>query len=790
MVAFRSKQTNNIILIIILIIAAALRFYALEEQSFWADEGNSVVLATRGTAEIVMAAAADIHPPAYYLILSGWAQAFGLNAFGARSLSAIFGVALVWFIYLIGARLRNGLTGLIAAVLAAVNPFLIYYSQEARMYELLALCAAITAYALLIWLMQPIRRTLGTILYLLFATFGLYTHYAFPIHLIALNIVFFLWVWHSRSKIRKASMGKRHFAIVHWLILQLAVILLYLPWLPTAFRQLTTWPPPPDTLELSQVLGKTIELFVCGPILCSETITFLLVAIVSVVLMMIALLPKWPTGDSWPASLLPLFWLLTPLVAMFLFGIFSPVFFKFLIIVVPAYLLLLAIGIQRLTALLQANTKLKHRRILPSLVPAILIILLALPSLQSLDRYYHDPAVARDDYRSIAYYVKSVANRDDAVILNAPGQLDAFSQYDHGEVTVYPIPSSRPLDEQATFAELDQLINAHNRIYAIYWATEQSDPNGVVEAYLAQQGFKAWDNWIGNLRFVAYNVEPPPEPTQLVWPVQFGETIALDAAGLDALPVYPGDIARVLLRWSTEMSAEKNYKVTLQLLNANNQIVAQVDSEPVGGQRPTSTWQPFESIDDPYGLPVLLATPPGDYSLILAVYDPTSGVRLPVTTNEGISDHLRLGTITIATPQQPPPIAVLPIPHPADETVKGFSFLGHARYKQGFQHAPATPLLSGDSLHLTTFWRADTQPEVNYQFELILDDTPIGRYPLVGPEYPTSSWDVGYPWRGEHTSVLPPAQATDGAHSLSIQLLGPDGGTVGEPIRLEPPIIY
>ena len=39
-----------------------------------------------------------------------------------------------------------------AAALAAVNPFLIYYSQETRMYALLAFCAVITVYALVRWL--------------------------------------------------------------------------------------------------------------------------------------------------------------------------------------------------------------------------------------------------------------------------------------------------------------------------------------------------------------------------------------------------------------------------------------------------------------------------------------------------------------------------------------------------------------------------------------------------------------------------------------------------------------
>ncbi len=785
----RTQKITYVVLLVILVVAAALRFYALDGQSYWADEGNSVVLAAKGVDEIIRSAAADIHPPAYYLLLNGWGKAFGLDAIGARSLSALIGVLVVWVIYLLGSRLRNPLAGLIASTLAAVNPFLIYYSQEARMYELLALCAVITAYALLIWLTSPSRRMFGAILYFIFATLGLYTHYAFPIHLIALNIVFFIWVWRNRSEFGRQVIFTRHSPVLHWLILQLAVILLYLPWLPTAFRQLTTWPAPQNILSPVQALTNTLELFICGPTLCLETSTFLTVALISVGLVILAVLPKWAKDDSWPGAILPLIWLLAPLVAMFLFGIFSPVFFKFLIIVVPAYLLLLAIGVQRIASLVQGRIELRFT-FLPCLLPAMFTLLLALPSLQSLDRYYHDPAVARDDYRSIAYYVNSVADNNDAVILNAPGQIDVFSQYDYGEAVVYPIPSTRPINEQAAIAELDHILYTHNNIYVIYWATEQSDPQNIIESYLAGHAFKAWDSWIGNLRFVAYSAAPPPDSTQLVWPVQFGETISLDAIGFDPAPLQPGDIARVLLRWITETPVEDAYKITLQLLDAANQVVAQVDSEPVGGQRPTNTWQPFESIDDPYGLPILLGTPPGGYSLILAVYDPTSGARLPVTTNEGISDHLPLGAITIETPSKPPPTAVLPIPYPDDTIIADFSFLGHARYKQGFNHAPDTPLLPGDPLHLTTFWRANVTPDGDYQFDLLLDGAPIGRFPLAGPGYPTSKWEPGYPWRGEHTSVFPPDLATNGKHILTIQLVGPNGEAVGEPITLQPSFIY
>jgi hypothetical protein len=235
---------------------------------------------------------------------------------------------------------------------------------------------------------------------------------------------------------------------------------------------------------------------------------------------------------------------------------------------------------------------------------------------------------------------------------------------------------------------------------------------------------------------------------------------------------------------------ETRYKVTLQLLDPANQVVAQVDSEPAGGARPTTSWIPGESTPDGYGLPIPLATPPGQYPLILAMYDAQTGQRLPVSGEGAQGDYLMLGSIAIGPPDQAPPLSILPIDHRAEAVRGPVTFLGHNRYKQGFSHAPDTPLQPGDILHLTTFWRADAPPDGDYQFEFRLDDAPLGRYHLVGPGYPASQWLPGLPWRGEHAITLPPELATGRAHRLSLQVLDPAGGPVGGPILLEPKLKY
>ncbi|NOZ72927.1 MAG: hypothetical protein GXP38_13620, partial [Chloroflexi bacterium] len=471
----------------ILLLAAGLRFVALAGQSFWADEGNSVVLAGRRFGEIIQAAAADIHPPAYYLLLKAWGSVFGLNEGGARSLSALLGLLVVGGVYLLGRRLAGERLGLLAAFLAAVNPFLIYYSQEARMYELLTLCAVVSALATLT-LMQattPAARHKALLLYSAAAVLGLYTHYAFPLHLLVLNAIFLLWLVRTAM-----SWQERWPWLRDWLLAQGLSLLLFLPWLPTALHQLTTWPAPPTSLGALAGLQQALQLWLCGPVGCSGSI--LAGGLSPSIILGLALgLLLLGASTNWrsTATQLAVFWLLAPLLAMLLFDIFNPAFFKFLLLATPAFLLLLAQGILRLSRLARPEGV---RR----LATALLLGLVLWPGLQALQRYYTDPAVARDDYRSIAAYIRSVSDANDAVILDAPGQLDAFSQYDYGTAELFPLPRTRPLDPDATKAELAQILTEHNRVYAIFWATDQADPQGLIEQYLAEHAFKAWDSWV------------------------------------------------------------------------------------------------------------------------------------------------------------------------------------------------------------------------------------------------------------------------------------------------------
>jgi len=127
--------------------AAALRFATLGVQAYHHDEIVTASRVLRGSFWHAMEAVgfSESAPPLYYVLAWFWTQLTGTGEFGLRSLSALAGVATVPVAYLLGAELRGRRAGIVAAALVAVNPMLLWYSQEARSYALLVLLTALAA---------------------------------------------------------------------------------------------------------------------------------------------------------------------------------------------------------------------------------------------------------------------------------------------------------------------------------------------------------------------------------------------------------------------------------------------------------------------------------------------------------------------------------------------------------------------------------------------------------------------------------------------------------------------
>jgi uncharacterized membrane protein len=143
-----APDRDMVALAVLIALAAALRFWRLRHQGFWFDEANtSQEVHFRPGPMLTLLKHYESTPPLYYAVAWVWARLFGYGEAGLRSLSAICGVLLVPLSYGLGRKLFSRRAGLTAAALAATSPLLIWYSQEARAYELAVLLTGVSMLA-------------------------------------------------------------------------------------------------------------------------------------------------------------------------------------------------------------------------------------------------------------------------------------------------------------------------------------------------------------------------------------------------------------------------------------------------------------------------------------------------------------------------------------------------------------------------------------------------------------------------------------------------------------------
>ena len=158
------------------VLGAVLRFYRLGHQGFWFDEGNTALLVHFPPGKMLgLIPQTESTPPLYYCVAWVWARIFGYGEVGLRSFSALAGVAMIPVVFAAGAKLVSRRAGLIAAAFATCSPLLIWYSQEARSYQLLAFLAAASLLAFAHALARPSPRSLAA--WAIACALALATHY-------------------------------------------------------------------------------------------------------------------------------------------------------------------------------------------------------------------------------------------------------------------------------------------------------------------------------------------------------------------------------------------------------------------------------------------------------------------------------------------------------------------------------------------------------------------------------------------------------------------------------------
>jgi uncharacterized membrane protein len=659
------KHKNQFWLLVAIVVAFALRVYMLGAQSLWNDEGTSVALSQLSLDAITNGAAHDIHPPLYYYLLHFWMPFVGNTEYAVRFLSVIAGVVTVAIVFRIAYVFFDEEISIIAAYLAAFSPFQVYYSQEARMYIWVTMWAAVSVLAMTEMFKrtedrgqrtegEPLptnsraKRSLYWLLYIVSTIAMLYTQYVGAFVVIAENIAFAVWLLFAikprlagaSSAIHPSSSVKH--SVVFWVAAQIIAGSVFLPWYLFAGGQLSSWPSISEPLDLQTLLWRVLNVFSVGLTMDANA------AALSVIAFGILFFIGWKfTRDvnaNWVVVTLIL-WTLVPVAVMYIVSLSRPAYNpKFLLLATPAFYILAARGLSTIYPGVFLHEKHGTRRPslqwLASLAIAIPVVTSLIPSLQN---YYSNPIYARDDYRSILQTIDSSAHDGDGILVDAPGQIDVVRYYHRGSQQMFLLPRMRPPEPTLTRNDVDDMLGKTRRLFAIYWAADQSDPQRIIETRLAEKAFKASDEWHGNIRLAVYGVAPTVRKSAEQVNAKFGDEIALTGYQLDAREFRQGDVLTLTLNWRATQQPSTRYKVFVHLLDANNRVVAQRDGEPVSDIRITTTWVAGEDIADNYGVLIDSSVLPSEYRIEIGMYRADDGTRLQVNGN----DHLILGIVQV-----------------------------------------------------------------------------------------------------------------------------------------------
>ncbi len=387
------------------VIGTVLSLLLIGHKSFWLDEGTSVALSRDWTTMWHQLLNRESNMWLYYLLLHFWLRLSDSEAF-IRGLSALFTIATIPVLYALGRRLFGSRAGAISALLLAANPYMIRYAQEARGYSMVVCFVTLSSY---LFVLAVERRSMRFwIAYGVCMALGFYTHF-FAALVCGVQLLCLLALGRKNIPWRGAGIG-----IVAMALLLLPMILFQ------PFRNQVDWT---STPSLSRIID-VYRAFTGNRRLRLLHLLFGLWAI---------LLPlPTPKSRTYPSArwryLFVVAWAVLPVRITFVFSrAFKPMFVnRFLIVSLPAVVLLAASGIARLPtiALLGASHTMTLRR--PWIQWAVVALMLLL-SARCVHWWY---AMGwKEDWRNVTFWVQSRAQPGDAVGFYWYAGRDTFEYY-------------------------------------------------------------------------------------------------------------------------------------------------------------------------------------------------------------------------------------------------------------------------------------------------------------------------------------------------------------------------
>ncbi|KAA3657645.1 MAG: hypothetical protein DWQ04_27425, partial [Chloroflexi bacterium] len=626
-------------LIIILLIAFAVRVFRLDAQSLWWDEGISLHLATSSVGEIWADRAQRLHPPGYFILLKGWLSLVGVSAFTGRYLSvlaswvqvtAVYITCRYWFAKLPQGKWIIGLTTL----LITLSPLSIIYGQETRVYALLPLVYLTMLLAATKignkfahsdrsggfsrnGLHDPAKAPTPDLYWRWWVVLGVSEWVGVHLHyitflLVAIVNVWLLWHIYQRNKM----------LWWRWLMTQAVVVLASLPWFVSVLfnfiavrkrvdtGRFLTEPAPFDYLV--QQIWTFHFTGLAGSLARDNVRILALLTAAAFVGLMIWHLVKTTSRSHYYRLLLV--WLLPLAFSFFIWSVRS---FSH-----PRYISIYAVGVFPLVAyFVVGGVRLSSWRWFVYNVLAVGLIgcVLAL-SYFSLEDYFFDQSVAKDDIRGVAAYLEAEAGAGDLILVPDEDWSLAF-EYDGDAAIEMPGTKQR----ESMWEHLAEITAVPRQIFVLEYKRGAHDWQNVVPFVLERAGYLEIVESIDDMRVRRFQLHEPVAPVNLTPVVAQFESLALTDVWVEEGAAADTAVT-VALRWRLDALTPDPLGVSLQLQDVGGWSLAWKDEEIVDENgRPPSFWPVGATTTTYHIIPLPEGIPPLDYQVSVSVFQQNLG---------------------------------------------------------------------------------------------------------------------------------------------------------------------